>query len=263
LTDYASICLLSYNRPRLLRKTISTAIKNAHYPLELIVHDDGSDQDTLDVLREFHDNGLISLLMLNAPGQNEGQGIALNRMFGAATGDPIVKMDHDMELEPGWLAACVQLLKANHDDVEIFGRTEENPEIGCLGLFKYMHDPVDYRKMSLNDRTVDGIDWVEVEDFVGSVMVIPRAAWEEFGPFETRSPAFAEDALFKEAVFNRSAWCNALFPDDLATNVGFGLGPSTVCIPGPAGEAVVQPIKETPLLLDIPKPSGLGALRDE
>ena len=248
MSDYASICLLSFNRPRLLRQTISTAIKNANHPLELIVHDDGSDPETIEVLRELHRNELISLLMLNAPTHNEGQGVALNRMFNAASGDPIVKMDHDMELEPDWLRRSVHLLAKNTATAE---REPDHPRIGTLGLFKYDHPPVDHREMFIESRRAADVPFEIVKDFVGSVMVISRLAWEEFGPFEERSPAFAEDAVWKQRVHERGGWCNALFPDDLAVNVGFGLGPSTVNIPDANNEPVVQPIKDGPLVIDL------------
>jgi glycosyltransferase involved in cell wall biosynthesis len=254
---YASVCLLSFNRPKLLRQTISTAIKNAHYPFELIVHDDGSDEETLELLRSFHEEGLISLLILNAPGNNEGQGVALNRMFAAATGDPIIKMDHDLELEEDWLARAVELLEANASecDAEDVSQTTavefRTPRIGALGLFKYKFDPVDAEKMLIaSRRTAEGVEWEEHEDFVGSCMVIPRMAYEEFGPFEMRSTAFAEDAVFKHSIRDRNGWCNALFPYNLATNQGFGLGPSTVNVEGPDGGPVVQKIAPGPLVLD-------------
>jgi glycosyltransferase involved in cell wall biosynthesis len=245
-SNHATICLLSYNRPKLVKQTISSAIVNAGYPVELIVHDDGSDAETIDVLRELHSNGLISLLMLNAPGHNEGQGVALNRMFRAATGDPIIKMDHDLILEPDWLEECVAILRANQE-AEMGGF--EHDRIGALGLFKYDHPPVEWREMFLKTHSQDDYHWEEVKDFVGSCMVIPREAWEEFGPFEERSPAFAEDAMFKTAVTERSGWYCALPPNDLAQNVGFGLGPATVNIPDADGGATVQPIKSEPLII--------------
>lgn len=246
--DYASVCLLSYNRPDLVRQTISSLLRNAGRPLELIVHDDGSDTDTRQVLEELHSNGLISLLMLNAPGQNEGQGIALNRMFAAATGDPIVKMDHDLILEPDWLANCIELLEANEDPNTLYA---ERPRIGALGLFKYDHEPVDHRKTLLAKHITDEIPWEEHTDFVGSCMVIPRRSYEMFGPFTTRSSAFAEDAIFKQDINEATNWCCALFPDDLAQNVGFGLGPSTVNIPAPDGGIEVQTIHNGPLIIDL------------
>lgn len=247
--DYASICLLSYERPKFVRQTIASAIKNAGHPLELIVHDDGSNEETVEVLREFHRNGLISLLMLNAPGNNEGQGVALRRMFAAATGDPIVKMDQDLELEPDWLKRCVALLRANWETAQADGGPEADPLIGALGLFKYEHHPVHHEDMVIEAHVSDGIEWEEHEDFVGSSMVIPRAAYEEFGPFDIRSTAFAEDAVFKQTIAARDGWCNALFPDDLATNFGFGLGKSTVAVEGADGQPEPAAIKPGPLLI--------------
>ena len=251
--EYASVCLLSFNRPKFVRRTIASAIGNADYPLELIVHDDGSDEETVEVLREFHRNGVISLLMLNAPGNNEGQGIALRRMFAAATGDPIVKMDHDLEFAPGWLRLCVTLLGAQLRTVEgravLAPRDEYAPLIGALGLFKYHHPPVHHEDHIIESWEDDGIPWEEHEDFVGSCMVIPRAAYERFGPFDIRSTAFAEDALFKKAIAREAGWCNALFPEDIATNFGFGLGKSTVAVEGEDGMPEPAKIKQAPLLL--------------
>lgn len=230
---FASCCLLSYNRPEFVREAIVSAVGNAGFPLEMIVHDDGSSPETLAVLLELREAGLISTLMLNAPGHNEGQGIALNRMFHAAKGDPIVKLDHDLVFEPGWLRRCVELLDANF--IEDESEWGVRPMIGALGLFKYPVEPVRWQDMFISNHECDGIEWEEHQDFVGSAMVIPRVAFEEFGPFEERSPAFAEDAVFKHAIRDRQGWCNALFPDDLARNVGFGVGPSTVVVAGPDG----------------------------
>lgn len=248
-SNHASVCLLSYNRPELLNQTIASLITNARYPLELIVHDDGSDEKTIETLRSFHRNGLISLLMLNAPGHNEGQGVALNRMFNAASGDPIVKMDHDLVLEPQWLDECVAILRANQV-AEMSGF--EPDRIGALGLFKYHHHPVEAKEMFISDRFQDGMHWEEHKDFVGSAMVIPRAAWEVFGPFEERSPAFAEDAIFKAEVTENPGWYCALPPNDLATNVGFGVGPSTVNVAAEHGGIEVQSIKTEPLIIESP-----------
>lgn len=256
--EYASICLLSYNRPKSIRRTISSAITNAGHPFELIVHDDGSDDETVEVLREFHRNGLISLLLLNAPGHNEGQGIALERMFKAATGDPIVKMDQDLEFEPDWLRRSVFLIEKNYHLAPPPHRAdpgvEVQPRIGALGLFKYHHAPVHHEDMLISSRRAGDERFELVKDFVGSCMVIPRAAYDKFGPFETRSTAFAEDAVFKQRVEADPNWSNALFKEDLASNFGFGLGPerSTVAIQDPAekaGVAMPAPIHDAPFLI--------------
>lgn len=232
--------MLSYNRPEFVRQAVLTCVQHAEYPLEMIVHDDGSDSDTLKVLRELHDCGLISLLMLNAPGNNEGQGIALNRMFHAAKGDPIIKLDHDLIFEPGWLRHSVDVLEANRFACETDAGSQE---IGALGLFAYHHEPVRHDEMFIErhesiksmESAAQFVAWEEHRDFVGSAMVIPRRAWEEFGPFEERSTAFAEDAVFKREISDRDGWCVALTEENMVRNVGFGVGPSTVVVAGEDG----------------------------
>ena len=238
MTEFATICLLSYNRPEFVDMAIRTAVANADYPLEMIVHDDGSNPETISVLWALQAEGLISTLITNPQGYNQGQGIALNRMFAMAKGDPIVKMDHDLILHPGWLGQAVETININR-------RESEQPRIGALGLFKYYNEPVHHLKMHMADYP----GWEEHRDFVGSAMVIPRDAWEKFGPFEERSEAFAEDHAFKMMVTAEDGWCCALTPDPLAENQGFGLGPSTVVVQTPGGDLTSRSIHTEPFII--------------
>jgi glycosyltransferase involved in cell wall biosynthesis len=216
-SDYASLCFLSYNRPEFLRTAIMTAVDNAGESLcEVIVHDDGSSDDAVyDLLEELRLDRYISTVILNADGHNQGQGVALNRMFNIASGDPIIKLDQDLIFEPNWLD------KVNH-------LIERNSRIGLLGLFKYEHDPVDYRKtrIATPDHARDGIDYHT--HICGSGFALPRIVWENLGPFEEHSEAFAEDADMQRRVFESVTWDCALPYVDLVRNQGFGIGPSTV-----------------------------------
>lgn len=222
MTDHATLCILSYNRPQFLPRCIETA-RDAGVPLEIIVHDDGStDGELLSYLYQAHSDGLISTLILNAPGYNQGQGIALNRMFSMATGNPIVKIDHDLEFQPGWMLKVREIL--------------EDPRVGLLGLFKYWMDPVDWRKTILTDAWLQGqgipapIGHKYHTHICGSAMVIPRHVWRVLGPFEKHSEAFAEDADYQRRVHTSPNWFCALPDEDLVINHGFGIGPSTVVV---------------------------------
>jgi glycosyltransferase involved in cell wall biosynthesis len=219
VTRFATICCLSFNRPEFVEEAITSAVGNAGMPVEVIVHDDGSDDRTVAQLLSLRERGLISTLLLNQEGHNEGQGIALNRMFSMAKGDPIVKFDHDLLCQPGWLGQAAHVLDNNVDRVY-------EPNIGALGLFHYHVEPVVASEMFI--RAHDG--WEEHRDFVGSCMVIPRRAWEKFGPFQERSEAFAEDHDFKMRIAAEPEWACGLLPHDLIVNQGFGLGPSTVVV---------------------------------
>jgi glycosyltransferase involved in cell wall biosynthesis len=217
---HATLCFLSYNRAEFLASAITTAVDNAGYPVEVIVHDDGStegDDVTTDMLREFQEDGYVSTLILNRPGHNEGQGVALNRMFSIATGDYIVKLDQDLIFFDNWLRQAVDIL-------------EKDTEIGLLGLFRYEHDPVDYRKTEVVSVTPQDDTYTFHTHICGSGFVVPRGVWEELGPFAQRSPAFSEDWEFQRAV--AEGWYNALPTRDLVQNRGFGIGPSTIVNPG-------------------------------
>jgi glycosyltransferase involved in cell wall biosynthesis len=144
--SYASCCVLSYRRAHFLGRCIDTLIGGASAPLELIVHDDGSgDEDVMELLAERQRLGEISTLITNAPGHNQGQGVAINRMFAVATGDPIIKIDHDLIFQPGWLAEVNRLMKAA-------------PQIGLLSGHSaaFAEDHIFQRKVTDSGRWVCG-----------------------------------------------------------------------------------------------------------
>ena len=244
---FASVCLLSYERLAFIKQAIASIITVGYAPLELIVHDDGSEDPELrEWLVKMSNEGVISTLMMNAPGHNEGQGIAMNRMAAAAKGDPIIKCDQDMVLKPGWLKEINGVLAANlaefhggcahgacpkPEECLPDGRPCEDGElIGALGIFRYPVEPVRYEDMLLSEHPPgeEHRGWQVHRDFVGSFIAIPRLAWETFGPWEERSTAFAEDNVFKLAIAAAEGWCCALTTEEMGSNQGFGVGPSTV-----------------------------------
>jgi glycosyltransferase involved in cell wall biosynthesis len=216
---FASCCVLSFNRIQFLRQSLDSMKAHAEYPMEIVVHDDGSTQPLLPAyLENLIGNGEVSTVIRNPPGHNQGQGIALNRMFDIAHGDPIIKLDHDLIYKPGWLRKGIHILERNMD-------APDEPPIGALGLFKYSAPPVEHTEMHIRDWP----EWEEVQDFVGSGFLVPRYVWEKYRPFEERSEAFAEDIDFKKRI-QADGYALALPPEDLADNIGFGLGPSTVAV---------------------------------
>lgn len=246
---FASLCLLSFERQEFLSQAIDTAIRNAEFPVEVIVHDDGSKNPAVRAyLRHLVDNGRISALIENPPGHNQGQGIALNRMFHMAKGDPIIKLDQDLIFHPGWLRKAVAILDANAEELKD-PKFNREPGIGALGLFRYPAEPVRYEDMFLRDWRSGETAWEEHEDFVGSAMVIPRWIWENLGPFEERSEAFAEDYSFKMKLKERGFRLALPKIGDLVTNQGFGLGPSTLVVQKENGELTSHDIHTSPPLV--------------
>lgn len=217
MSGYASLCVLSYNRAEFLNRCL-TSLQESGHPFELIVHDDGSSEPEAgginQVLHYWVNRGLISTVIRNTPGHNQGVGESVRRMFQLASGDPLIKIDQDCLFEAGWLAEFVRVLEGDADEV-----------IGTLGGFRYWHPPchADEMLVELHD------DYDEVKDYVSSTFAVRRAVWEAFGPqyWETHSEAFAEDVGFKRALSSQG-FIHALTKNDLIFNDGFGVGPSTV-----------------------------------
>jgi len=238
---HATLCFLSYNRPAYLERAIRSAVAGAGEAVEVIVHDDGSTGEAVvGLIRDLQLEGLVSTFIANREGHNEGQGVALNRMFRMATGDLIFKLDQDLAFNAEWLPRARAILRGNRRD---FGE----PEIGLLGLLHYHADPVDTAKCRVHAWP----RWEQHTHILGSGFAVPRECWEDLGPFEERSAAFAEDHVFQLRVTESERWVCALPPlnENLAENDAMGPGPSTIVGLDSSGQVVVTPIQAGPYLV--------------
>jgi hypothetical protein len=113
-----SILFATYNRMGLLEKTLSHLERQEvdHIRWELIVIDNGSNDDTVSVLANFQEKLPLIVLQEPQPGKNR----ALNRGLEVASGDLFVFTDDDVEHEPSWLAELFAASK-RWSDCSIFG----------------------------------------------------------------------------------------------------------------------------------------------
>lgn len=200
---HASLCVLSYNRQEVMQRSLKTLFANTRYPYELIILDDGSNDVTQEYLFKLVREHAAATVLFNTD-RNLGIGIAVNRGFEIARGDYLFKLDADLMYKPGWLTECVRLL-------------QQRQKIGCLGLFKYWHEPRIFSENILATHS----DYYEVVDFVASAIGMRREVYEQFGAWHEKLHTFGEDKQFKMKV-QAGGFHLALPMDDLAENVGFG-----------------------------------------
>ncbi len=204
MTEFASLCVLSFERPIFLAQSLAWLEQNTTFPYELIIHDDGSTGEGVkSILDEQVRKG--ATVIRNPPGHNQGQGIALNRMFNMAKGNPIVKLDADLAYEPYWLEETYQLML-------------ENPYIGLLGLLHYWHHPADTNETRIDQHET----WSEHTNILGSGFALRRETWEDLGPFAERSEAFGEDWMMQTKVYESENWCCALPENNLVNELPGG-----------------------------------------
>jgi len=195
---FASLCLLSFERPDFLIRSLESLKRNTRYPYELIVNDDASmNQHVSSYLTEQFFSGHISHLILNA-GQNMGVGRAFRNCIGVSNGDYIFKLDSDLEFKLGWLEKVINII-------------ENNKDAGCVGLFDYLnYVSTDERFVKLEERK----DCFVVKDFVNSGYGFKRILFDKYGV------ALEDDGW---QIYVQSQGYKSLIPkEDVVVNFGFG-----------------------------------------
>lgn len=124
----ASILINNYNYGRYLREAIDSALRQTEANVEVIVVDDGSTDDSADVIASYGTR-IVPLFQRNA-----GQAAAFNAGFAASRGEIVMFLDADDRFKPNKVAA-------------VLARYREHPEISwcfhSLELFGTNDIPVD------------------------------------------------------------------------------------------------------------------------
>ncbi len=124
-----SIIIPTYNRAHLITQTIQSALGQTYKDYEIIVVDDGSTDNTLDVISKYEDKGIRIIIQPHSGG---GGAQARNTGINAANGELIALLDSDDLWHPTKLEKQVRLLDKNpgllwvYSDSEIFDHDSGN-----------------------------------------------------------------------------------------------------------------------------------------
>lgn len=103
-----SVLIPTYNRARYLRECIQSMLSQTVSPVEIIVIDDGSTDETMDVVHGFGDSRIRYVRQENA-----GKCVALNHALPLATGDYIWLFDDDDVALPDSIERRLKLIGTN------------------------------------------------------------------------------------------------------------------------------------------------------
>ncbi|HEY0105188.1 MAG TPA: glycosyltransferase, partial [Rhizomicrobium sp.] len=105
LAMHVSVIVPAYNEEKVIVKTVERILGSDHKDLEVIVIDDGSQDDTMSVLRAaFGDNQRVALVRV----ANGGKAAALNVGLERATGDILVALDADTQFQADTIPRLVR-----------------------------------------------------------------------------------------------------------------------------------------------------------
>lgn len=107
-----SICMPAYNTGPYIGEAIQSCLDQTYNMWELIIWDDGSTDNTLDVTRSFNDYRIIV-------GSNGHKGVsnARNRCLDLCCGEIIARMDSDDTQHPTRIAKSVKMLLENPEPI--------------------------------------------------------------------------------------------------------------------------------------------------
>ena len=108
-TPLVSVIIPTYNTARYVQESIDSVLEQDYPSIQLIVIDDGSTDETVDIIRRY-DERVILLTQ-----QNQGAAVARNTGLAAAEGEYIAFLDSDDVWLPGKLSAQVAYLDTHPD----------------------------------------------------------------------------------------------------------------------------------------------------
>jgi len=192
--QFVSVLIPAYNEARVIEESVKRVLASECVRIEVIVIDDGSKDETSEIVhRAFDGDKRVQLLTL----ENGGKARALNEGLKIAKGDVIVALDADTQFEPMTIARLARWFA----DEEI-GAVAGNAKVGNRINIVTKWQAVEYvTAQNLERRALDRFDAITVVP--GAVGAWRRAALDQVGgyPHDT----LAEDQDLTIAI-QRKGW---------------------------------------------------------
>lgn len=184
-----SVIVPVYNTEKYLKKCLDSILNQTFKEFELIVVNDGSTDESLDILKNYeakYDN----IIVINK--QNEGQGVARNKALEICRGEYIAFADSDDYVEPNMLE--LMYTKSNENNLDV-----------VICSYKCVN--------SNGDRVIDNNIILKDEEVINNVECIKR-----FLVTDTIE-GFSWNKLFKRKVFNDIKYPEDMKYEDIPTVV--------------------------------------------
>lgn len=195
---YISIIIPAYNAEKYILNSIDSILKQKQKHLEIIVVDDGSEDDTKGRLAPLIHKGAIKYLYKN----NGGAASARNYGLKNAHGNFIGFLDADDTYLPGMISECLSALI--------------NENLDLVSVDNYM---VYYKNDTEVGRTVQSYEWIEkpaAELFclflsIGAIGGVHKAffrknVFDKVGCFDTSLPVYEDLDLWVRIAKNGLKW---------------------------------------------------------
>lgn len=109
-----SLIISTYNWPEALKLCLKTVLHQTQYPHEVIIADDGSTEETSDMIKELQPSFQIPLIHVWHKDKGFRKTIIMNKAIKAATGDYIIQIDGDILIHPYFIEDHFSIAEAGY-----------------------------------------------------------------------------------------------------------------------------------------------------
>ena len=130
-----SIIIPTYNRASILEDAIRSALSQTYQNTEIIVVDDGSDDNTREIVKKYPNIQYIYQ-------KRGGQAAARNKGFELANGEFIASLDSDDEWKSNFLDESVRVMLAENVDFTFANWMQELKQgkvVNCFSMYTFLH----------------------------------------------------------------------------------------------------------------------------
>ena len=133
-----------YNVGRFIGLTLKSVLKQTYTNFELIITDDGSTDNTIEVIRSFNDPRITLIV----DGENHGISYRLNQQIDLAKGKYFVRMDGDDLMFPERVEEQIKFLQ-EHPEIDVVGSpiVVIDDDYKIIGYRKYNCDNLSTKKL--------------------------------------------------------------------------------------------------------------------
>ncbi|WP_374110628.1 polysaccharide deacetylase family protein [Neobacillus cucumis] len=211
-TPFVSVVIAAYNEDKVIYKTIESILSSDYPAFEMLIIDDGSKDDTADVVEKTYSNHPIVRLIKKS---NGGKSSAVNLGFKEAKGEIVVALDADTLIADNAISLLV-----NHFTNENVAAVSGNVKVGNKGNLLTNWQHIEYvTGFNLERRAFAALNCITVVP--GAIGAWRKTAVEEAGYFKEDTLAEDTDITLtllrqgKKIEFEEKAYAFTEVPEDI------------------------------------------------
>jgi GT2 family glycosyltransferase len=212
-----SIVVLNWNGAQFLEECIVSVMKTAYSPIEIIVVDNNSSDNSLEILQKYP---AITIIQND---QNYGYAQGNNIGIARSHGTYVVTLNNDITVDPDWLDAPVEMLQSNRSIGLVCCRQMSSYDHTKIdGLYHIIKPDLTFFPFGHNHHLHENPLYLKpgyVISVNGGSSIIRKSMFEQVGGFDARFFAYFDETDLCMKTF-LSGWRSYYSPESVVYHKG-------------------------------------------